>query len=206
MDAGEQQPLATLGLQQPVELAALEGREEGLVQDRLAGLRKQLRRRLVAGRALLAQPAVVALPGRHAPVVGAGDGRPRVHHRDPELAAAAEQRRRALHDASRGRLQAGRGEVVALEVDQEQQRLHSATSAAAASPSRSATSRVPSCPPRSSVLPPLAQSERTASSMAHASRSRPRLSRSISASERIWPTGLARPLPAMSWAAPWFVW
>jgi hypothetical protein len=169
VNPGQQDRVRPFGTEHSFEVLSLEGTEERLVEHELALLRLKLGRRCVPGGPLFAEPAILALPVRHPAIVGTGDRGPDVHNGNAALAAGAQQRSGPLDDGAGRGVEAGCAEVVALEVDQQQKRLHFSAAArhsAAAAPTRAVISSIPTAPPTSMVLAPSLQTRRTPCSSA----------------------------------------
>ena len=211
--AGDDQRVGARAREDRIELRRVEGGEERLRDDRLSGARARARAARVARRAAHALPAADRLPVRHAIVRRGVDRRHGVHDRH----AARARARRAGGPPSRrppprrARARPRRGSRSA---DRRGAEAASSTLGGpaferprrCALPSRAVPTTVVPGSAMSNVRKPSRSTSSTAASIQPASRARPKLSRSIMASEAIWPSGFARPWPARSSADPWFVW
>src|SRR5208282_1082186 len=187
--------------------------EAGFVNDQFARLRLQPGGRLVSAGAGDAHPAPRSLPVWQPPVFIAVDGGPDMDDRDAAAATILKQHRRAGDYGVCWRVEFWCRQVVALQINEQQRGLHASCAISAERRICSATSSAMAFVPRirqsgsarSAVRQPARQTAPRDFSTSAAASSRPKLSRSSIANERIWPAGLAVSVLARSCAQPWLV-
>jgi hypothetical protein len=125
MNAGQQQEIDRQLCESPVQRVVAEGAEERLVNERLAWQRGESGGGGVTLGSFDAGPVIPVAPVRHPMVVFPAHRRPDMEDRDRERPAALQQGSSTLDHGARRRVESGDAEVVVLEVNQQECRLHS---------------------------------------------------------------------------------